>query len=98
MRRHIYIFIGGFIAGAISMYIFEKKKQKLLKRIEDLETKLKNISMKDNLKVNVKTVLAKLKFSLKNDKNLTEIEKDMILKEVRERILEIEESISRWIG
>jgi len=91
MRKSIAIFISGFVAGSISAYLLERKKKKLLDKISKLEIKLKTLPMKENMKFKVEYILSKLKFSLKNDKNLTEVEKDMILKEVKEKIKQIEE-------
>ncbi len=91
MRKDIAIFISGFVAGSISAYLLERKKKKLLDRILKLEEKLKTLPMKENIKFKVEYILSRLKFSLKNDKNLTEVERDMILKEVKEKIKQIEE-------
>ncbi len=91
MRKNIAIFLTGFVVGSASMYLLERKKKRLLERISKLEKKLKTIPIKENIKFKVEYILSRLKFSLKNDKNLTEVEKDMILKEVKERIKQIEE-------
>ena len=91
MRKDIAIFLTGFVVGSISMYLLEKKRKKLLDRISKLEKKLKTLPMKEKIKFKVEYILSRLKFSLKNDKNLTEVERDMILKEVREKIKQIEE-------
>lgn len=91
MRRGLTIFLTGVVVGSISTYLFEKKREKLLKKINELEFKLKNLQIKESLKLNIGNILSKLKFTLKNDENLTEVEKDMILKEVKEKIKQIEE-------
>ena len=91
MRKEISIFLTGFVVGSISMYLLERKKKKLLERISNLERRLKSIPVKENIRFKVEYILSRLKFSLKNDKNLTEVEMDMILKEVKEKIKQIEE-------
>ncbi len=91
MRKDIAIFLTGFVAGSVSIYLLERKKKKLLDRISKLEKKLKTLPMKENIKFKVEYILSRLQFSLKNDKNLTEVERDMILKEVKEKIKQIEE-------
>ena len=96
MRRGLTIFLTGVVVGSISTYLFEKKREKLLKKINELEFKLKNLQIKESLKLNIGNILSKLKFTLKNDENLTEVEKDMILKEVKEKIKQIEEWNLRW--
>ena len=69
----------------------KKIQRKILAKFKALERKLKTIPMKENMKFKVEYILSRLKFSLKNDKNLTEVERDMILKEVKEKIKQIEE-------
>ena len=91
MRRDITIFLVGLAVGSVSTYLLDRKRKELLKRIGELEVRLKSLQIKENIKLNIGSILSKLKFSLKNDKNLTEVERDMILKEVKEKIKQIEE-------
>jgi len=91
MRKFALVFISGVVVGTISTFILERKKEKILKRISNLEERLKFLNLRNSLKVEIKNILEKLKISLNNDKNLTEVERDMILKEVKKKIKEIEE-------
>ena len=91
MRKFALVFVSGVVVGTISTFILERKKEKILKKINNLEEKLKFLNLRNNLKIEIKNILEKLKISLNNDKNLTEVERDMILKEVKKKIKEIEE-------
>jgi len=91
MRKFVLVFVSGVVVGTISTFILERKKEKILKKINNLEERLKFLNLRSNLKVEIKNILEKLKISLNNDKNLTEVERDMILKEVKKKIKEIEE-------
>ncbi len=91
MRKFALVFVSGVVVGTISTFILERKKEKILKKINNLEEKLKFLNLRNNLKIEIKNILEKLKISLNDDKNLTEVERDMILKEVKKKIKEIEE-------
>ena len=90
MRKELAIFLLGVAVGGISTVIFYKQKEKLLKRIKFLELRVQELNLKESVKAKIEDVLLKLKLAVKKVETVSEVEKDRILKEVVEKIRELE--------
>lgn len=90
MRKELVIFLFGVAVGSVSTVILYKKKEKLLKRIRFLELRIQELNLKENVKEKFENILSKLKLAVKRVETVSEVEKDKILKEVVEKIRELE--------
>ena len=92
MRKELYFFAGGFIAGILlSVYLYRKQK-KLLKKLSAIEEKAREIS-KRRVQDSIDEIVKLLKKATSNTKGVPIEEKEHILKKVEEKIRRLEKII-----
>ena len=92
MKKELYFFAGGFIAGILlSVYLYRKQK-KLLKKLSVIEEKAREIS-KRRVQDSIDEIVKLLKKATSNTKGVPIEEKEHILKKVEEKIKRLEKII-----
>lgn len=88
-------FILGFITGALAGYILYKNKERIKNKLVEIELKIENLELKENLKQKLSTHIQSIKQTIKKaDKEPVENQEE-ILKVVDKQIKQLEEIIQR---
>jgi|GEM_PF-581154 gas vesicle protein len=94
MKRSSLMFLIGTIVGAGTALVVATKKEEILKKLEELQTHLKESELPEKAKNIAKDVMESLKqLVISGRENLTEEERRSILDEVEEKIRKLEEAI-----
>jgi len=93
MKRDFYLVLAGFISGvAFSLYLYWKRK-KIIQRLNDIETRIRNIQMKNVVRGIIFETTSNIRRLITNTKGVPQKEKEYILKKVEEKIRKLEEIV-----
>ncbi len=92
-RRGIFSFLLGVVAGVAGSYFAYKKREELLAKLQEIQGIIDDSELPERTKSIVNDIVEKLKGLLASKEEITEEEKKDILKEVEEKIKELEKTL-----
>ncbi|NPA57902.1 MAG: hypothetical protein GXN94_01270 [Aquificae bacterium] len=93
MKRDFYLVLSGFLSGILLSIILYRRRQRILERLNRIESKINAIETKNRVKSKVGEITAGIRKLLKSSKGVPAEEKEDILKKVEEKIRKLEEIV-----
>ncbi len=92
-RKSFLTFLTGLVVGITGAYFAYKKREELLKKLQQVQGIIEESDLPDKTKYVINEIVEKLKNILSSQEEITEEEKKDILKEVEEKIKELEKTL-----
>jgi len=92
-KRGLLTFLSGIIVGISGAYFAYKKREELLEKLQHIQGIIEDSDLPDKTKYIINEIVEKLKNILSSQEEISEEEKKDILKEVEEKIKELEKTL-----